>query len=217
MRRKATTHLRSVDPLMNRLIAEVGTCRLEVNDSLSPFQTLLRAIIYQKLATASAAAIYARVQDLCSKPMAIEPAELLALDGDVLRAAGLSKAKLAAVIDLAEKTIADEVPSLAEMRTLDDADIIERLTAVKGIGRWTVEMMLIYRLGRTDVLPVGDFAIRKGYQLAYQENESPTPAQLASIGRVWAPYRTVASWYLWRATDTVDWSRLTHIVEDNED
>lgn len=202
----AARNLSEVDETMARLIEIVGRCRLQVNDTYSPFQTLLRSIIYQKIAGHSASAIYARVQGLFDEPDNVLPEALLELPPDLLLDAGLSRAKRDAVIDLADKVLAGVVPSFEETKSLSNEEIIERVTEVRGIGRWTVEMMLIYRLGREDVLPVGDFAIRKGYQLAYRKKESPTPVRLTAIGERWAPHRSVASWYLWRATDSVDWS-----------
>jgi 3-methyladenine DNA glycosylase/8-oxoguanine DNA glycosylase len=118
-----------------------------------------------------------------------------------LRAAGLSQGKLLALRDLARRARAGEVPTLAQASALSDEELIARLTHVRGIGQWTVEMILIFRLGRPDVLPVDDYGVRKGFALAYRRAELPKPQELAKIGRKWAPYRTVASWYFWRATD----------------
>jgi len=205
--KKALEHLRASGPHMAELIDRVGPCQMKTSDRLSPFQSLLRAIVYQMLAGHAAAAIYGRVQGLCDNPSDMQPAEILQLDAAALLDAGLSRAKLAAVLDLAENCHSGIVPSLRELKTLSDADIIKRITVVRGVGQWTVEMMLIYLLGRPDVLPVGDFAVRKGYQLAWRKKESPKPARLARFGLRWSPYRTVASWYLWRATDSVDWSK----------
>lgn len=202
----AARHLSATDVPMAELIKSVGRCRLQVNDSLSPFQTLIRSIIYQKISVHSAAAIYQRVQDHFEDPLDISPEALLALPSNRLLEAGLSRAKLTAVTDLATKTLDGLVPTFKETKGLSNEQIIDRITEVKGIGRWTVEMLLIYRLGRADVLPVGDFAIRKGYQLAYRHPELPKPKELSRVGETWAPHRSVASWYLWRATDSVDWS-----------
>ena len=198
--------LKKNDPVMADLIGRVGPFKLQTEFDVSPFQALLRAIVYQQLAGHAAAAIYARVLVLFDDPLAISPAELLALDPDALRTAGLSKAKVVAVLDLATKRLQDIVPSLDELVELDDAEIVDRLTQVRGVGQWTVEIMLIYRLGRSDVLPVTDLGIRKGYQLAYGGADLPAPRQLATLGAIWKPYRSVASWYLWRATDSVEWS-----------
>jgi DNA-3-methyladenine glycosylase II len=121
-----------------------------------------------------------------------------------LRAAGVSGAKTAAIKDLAAKTVSGHVPSLAELRRMDDDAIVEHLTAIRGIGRWTVEMLLIFRLGRADVLPIHDYGVRKGFAVAYRRRGLPTPRRLAEHGERWRPYRTVASWYLWRATELGD-------------
>ena len=137
----------------------------------------------------------------------VTPRKILNKDDDTLRAAGLSRNKVLAVQDLSRRTLDGTVPSLQELVTLADDDIVERLSSVRGIGRWTVEMMLIFKLGRPDVLPVADLGVRKGYHFAYNTADLPNAAELTEAGKVWSPYRSVASWYLWRATDSVDWVR----------
>jgi len=198
----ARRRLKNADPVMAMLIKRVGPYKLETEFELSPFEALLRAIVYQQLSTKAAAAIHARVTALFGKE--IKPRALLNMEADTLRAAGLSKAKVLAVKDLAARRLDVTVPTLAVLESESDETIIERLSSVRGVGRWTVEMMLIFRLGRADVLPLTDLGVRKGYHFAYGTKDLPTPAELTDAGLVWAPYRSVASWYLWRATE-LEW------------
>jgi DNA-3-methyladenine glycosylase II len=166
----------------------------------NPFEALARNIIFQQLHGNAAAAIHGRVLALFGKRR-LDPQDILDASEAELRGAGLSGAKLVALKDLAAKTLDGTVPSLARLKRMSDAEIIERLTEVRGIGRWTVEMLLIFRLGRADVLPVGDYAVRKGFAIAYGLAESPKPKVLEAYGERWRPYRSVASWYLWRASE----------------
>ncbi|MGA9854068.1 MAG: DNA-3-methyladenine glycosylase 2 family protein [Gammaproteobacteria bacterium] len=168
--------------------------------AVSPFEALLRAITYQQLSGKAAATIHGRLLDLF--PDGLAPESLLALPESTLRGAGLSHNKLLAVRDLATKTLDGSVPDFTVMDTLTDAEIVERLTTVRGIGRWSAEMLLIFTLGRSDVLPVDDLGIRKGFQLAYGMRRLPTAVTLRRTARAWAPFRSAASWYLWRALDT---------------
>ena len=131
----------------------------------------------------------------------MRPQNILEATDEALRSAGLSRNKAEALRDLAAKTLDGTVPTLARLKRMSDEEIIEHLTAVRGIGRWTAEMLLMFRLGRPDVLPVGDYGVRKGFSLVYQPDEMPTPKQLADYGERWRPYRTVASWYMWRAVE----------------
>jgi len=211
----AKQYLKRHDPVMADLIKRVGHFKIETEFELSPFEALLRAIVYQQLTAKAAGAIHGRVLKLFKG--GVTPRKLLNRDHDTLRTAGLSNNKVLAVQDLAAKTLDGTVPTMAELKSLDDDEIVERLTSVRGIGRWTVEMMLIFKLGRANVLPVADLGVRKGYQLAYNTSELPTAAELTEVGECWAPYRSVASWYLWRATDEVDWAKnpsiLSHVNE----
>lgn len=197
---EAVRALREADPTLAELMDRAGPFELHA-DRLrhSPFEALLRAIIYQQLSTRAAATIWGRVQALFSGRARPTPKRLLALDPDALRGAGMSRSKVASARDLAEKTIEGVVPSVAKLEAMEDDEILERLTGVRGIGRWTVEMLLIARLGRPDVFPVGDLGIRRGYQITYGLEEMPTPKVLEPLGDPWRPYRSVASWYLWRA------------------
>jgi methylated-DNA-[protein]-cysteine S-methyltransferase len=198
----AIEHLRAADPKLARLIDEVGPFRMRLRRAPSIFAALAEAIVYQQLNGKAAAAIYARVRALF--PRAHEgptPQQVLRASDKRLRGAGLSQAKLLALRDLARKTADGALPTLAEANRLDDETIIERLTEVRGIGRWTVEMLLMSRLGRGDVLPVDDYGIRQGFAVAFKKRALPAPKDLAKHGKRWAPYRTVASWYLWRAAE----------------
>jgi DNA-3-methyladenine glycosylase II len=197
---EAVRHLRSVDPTLARLMERAGPFAMQIRRMHDPFEALARNIIYQQLHGKAAAAIHARVLSLFGGGK-LRPEDILGASDEDLRAAGLSAAKLAALKDLAAKTVDGTVPTLARLRRMSDEEIVERLTQVRGIGRWTVEMLLMFRLGRPDVLPVGDFAVRKGFALAYGLKESPKPKELAEYGERWRPYRSVASWYMWRAVE----------------
>lgn len=166
----------------------------------SPFEALAEAIVYQQLTGKAAATIFGRVKAAVGEKR-LKPEALLAAPDEALRGAGLSRAKLAALKDLADKTKAGVVPSLTVLKRLSDEAIVERLTSIRGVGRWTVEMLLIFKLGRPDVLPVGDYGIRKGFARTFGLAELPTPRDVAARGERWRPHRTVASWYLWRALE----------------
>ena len=201
----AVAHLRVCDAKLARLMDRVGPFRLQLKQTSSLFLALAEAIVYQQLTGKAAATIFARVRALF--PRAHEgfaPEQILRVSDERLRAAGLSQGKLLALRDLARRAAAGEIPTLAQASALGDDELIDRLTHVRGIGQWTVEMILIFRLGRPDVLPVDDYGVRKGFSLAYRREELPKPKELAKIGRKWAPYRTVASWYFWRATEQVE-------------
>ena len=198
----AVEHLRASDAVLGRLIGAVGPFRLELKKTPSVFVALAEAIVYQQLHGKAAAAIFAR---LCALfPHAHQgptPERILRASDEKLRGAGLSRPKLLALRDLARRARAGEIPTLAEARRMDDEEILERLTAVRGIGRWTVEMLLMFRLGRPDVLPADDYGVRKGFAIAFKKRALPTRAELERRGARWKPYRTVASWYLWRAVE----------------
>jgi 3-methyladenine DNA glycosylase/8-oxoguanine DNA glycosylase len=196
----AVDHLRSGDETLAGVIDAVGPFRLQPMGASSIFAALARAIVYQQLNGKAAAAIFARFCALFpgSDPTA---AQLLVISEDELRAAGLSRSKLLSLRDLAAKAASGEIPTLAEIGHMQDEAIIERLTAVRGIGRWTVEMLLIFRLARPDVLPADDYGIRKGFARAYTQGELPARKEVETYGIRWKPYRTVASWYLWRLAE----------------
>jgi DNA-3-methyladenine glycosylase II len=201
---EALAALRAADDRLAVLIERVPVCDMTTRDARNPterdlFQSLLRSIVYQQLSGKAAGTIHGRVEALFDG--APEPAGLLALSEDELRGAGLSRNKLLAVRDLAEKTLDGTVPPLDELEALDDEAIIQRLVQVRGIGRWTVEMLLMFRLRRPDVLPVDDLGVRKGFMLTYGLDELPKPALLRERAEHWRPYRSVASWYMWRAVE----------------
>lgn len=198
----AVQHLRASDSALARLIDAVGPFRMRLDKTPSIFVALAEAIVYQQLTGKAAATIFARVRALF--PRAHEgptPEQILRASDDKLRGAGLSRSKLLSLRDLARRTADGELPTLAEVHRMEDEAIIERLTQVRGIGRWTVEMLLIFRLGRPDVLPADDYGIRKGFAIAFKKRELPSRQDLEKRGARWKPYRTVASWYLWRALE----------------
>ena len=201
--RPALRHLRRADPRMAEVIAAIGPCRLEFTPMRSPFHSLMSAITYQQLSGKAAATIHGRVVALFPEATGPHPAALLELPEQALRGAGLSRNKLLALRDLAAKTLDGTVPDSRGLKRMPDAEVIERLTAVRGVGRWTAEMLLIFTLGRPDVLPVTDLGVRKGFQHAYGMRRLPAYSTLERAGRNWAPYRSVAAWYLWRAADTL--------------
>jgi DNA-3-methyladenine glycosylase II len=197
----AVRHLRTVDPDLAAVIRAAGTCGLAPRLRHSPFEEILESIVYQQLSGQAAATIYRRVRGLFPPRRVLAPQALLDMPDERLRGAGLSRAKLAAARDLAAKTLEGVVPTAAALRRMPDEEIIERLTAVRGVGTWTVQMLLIFRLGRPDVLPIHDLGIQKGFQLTYRTRQWPKPARIERHGEKWRPFRSVASWYLWRATD----------------
>jgi DNA-3-methyladenine glycosylase II len=201
MSRHILSHLSDADVVLGGLIRAVGPCRLEPPAECHPFQTLAQAIAHQQLNGTAANTILKRLVDSCGAGLFPNPEQVLAAPAQSLRAAGFSFAKVAALRDLAEKTLAAVVPDAAALVTLSDEEIIARLTQVRGIGRWTVEMLLVFQLGRPDVLPVDDFGIRSGFQAAYGLARLPRPRALAAFGERWKPYRTTAAWYLWRALE----------------
>lgn len=197
----AVRTLRAADPALARLIDRAGPCRYRIRPAQNPFHSLAESIAYQQLHGKAAAAIFARVRAIYAPRRFPTPEMFLATPDDALRAAGLSRAKLAAMKDLAAKTADGTVPSLARLRRMDDEEIIEALTEVRGIGRWTAEMLLMFRLGRPDVLPATDYGVRKGYSIAFRKRVMPAPKALLKHGERWRPFRSVAAWYLWRAAD----------------
>lgn len=197
----ARRHLTQADAQLGDLIARVGEFTMQPRLTHSLFVTLLRSIVYQQLSGKAAATILGRVVRLSAPRRFPTPRDLLQLPPERLRQAGLSTAKTAAVRDLAARTLDGTVPSLARIRRMEDEEIIERLTEVRGIGRWTVEMLLIFRLGRPDVLPVGDLGVRKGFARAFRKGKLPEPSVVLRRGERWRPYRSVATWYLYRALE----------------
>lgn len=197
----ACTHLARVDPAMAGLIARAGEFTMRPVLTHSLFRVLVRSIVYQQLTGRAAETILGRVVRLFAPKRFPTPLDLLEISPERLRAAGLSTAKTAALKDLAARALDGTVPPLSQVRLMEDEEIVERLTAVRGIGRWTVEMLLIFKLGRPDVLPVGDLGVRKGFALTLGKRKLPTPAAMTRRAERWRPYRSVASWYLWRALE----------------
>lgn len=216
-RARALLELSAADPKLGRLIARAGPFTLRLAHAESPFEALLRSIIYQQLHGKAAAAIHARLlagfnQEGLPPQLGRHPTPQHIMDApnEQLRAAGLSHNKALAVRDLAAKTLDGTVPTLARIRRMPDAAIIEHLTEVRGIGEWTVQMMLMFRLGRPDILPTNDYGVRKGFALTFGKlrpgdkvtpADLPKPAEMERRATRWQPWRSVASWYLWRACD----------------
>ena len=197
---EALKHLRR-DPVLKAVIRQVGACTLKPARR-QPYEALVRAIAHQQVHGRAAEAILGRFLACCSCPPGFPPPEaVLALTPEAMRACGLSGNKVLAIRDIAEKAAAGVVPTRAAARRLTDAELIERLVALRGVGRWTVEMLLIFTLGRLDVLPVDDFGVREGYRMALKLEAQPKPKELAAVGAAWAPFRSVAAWYLWRNVD----------------
>jgi DNA-3-methyladenine glycosylase II len=201
MSRRILAQLATADPVLGGLIRAVGPCRLERQAECHPFQVLAQAIAHQQLNGTAANTILGRLVQSCGQGAFPTPEQVLAASVESLRAAGFSFAKVAALRDLAEKTLTAVVPGRSALEQLADAEIIERLTEVRGVGRWTVEMLLIFQLGRPDVLPVDDFGVRSGFRAAYGLARLPRPRALAAWGERWKPYRSIAAWYLWRALE----------------
>ena len=199
--RRAQQHLAAVDPALGKVIARVGPPALEPEPHFDPFPALVRAICHQQLHGKAAESILARVNARYGDGAAADVERVRRARIDGLRSCGLSEAKALALKDLAAKCLDGTVPDAAALHALSDDEVVERVTQVRGIGRWTVEMMLMFRMGRLDVFPVDDFGIRKGFSLLRKRKAPITPKQLLPLGEAWRPYRTVASWYLWRVAD----------------
>jgi 3-methyladenine DNA glycosylase/8-oxoguanine DNA glycosylase len=197
----AVEHLSTADRRLGRLIAQVGKFQFKLDECDSVYESLLEAIVYQSISGKAAATIFARVKALGADGRCPTPEEILRARKQTLRKIGLSGAKIAAVKDLAQKTIEGVVPTLEDAQKMSDQELVERLVSVRGIGPWTVEMFLIFRLGRPDVLPIHDYGVQKGFAITYRKRTIPKPRDLAEFGERWRPYRTVASWYMWRAVE----------------
>jgi DNA-3-methyladenine glycosylase II len=192
--------LSRADRHLAKVIRRVGCFPTKKQKPQPPFASLLRTIVYQQLAGVAAATIFGRVKALGVNGFPT-PEEILLLEETKLRGAGLSRQKIAAVKDLAAKTLDGTVPPLRKLRRMSEEEILERLTQVRGIGEWSVQMFLMFRLGRPDVLPIHDLGIRKGFQRVYGHKDVPKPQFILEHGERWRPYRSIASWYLWRAAD----------------
>jgi len=198
---EAVAHLRTSDAVLGALIDRVGPLALELKSADSLFEAMLRSIVYQQLHAKAASTILGRVLVELARHGGASPEALARVPDAALRGAGLSANKLLALRDLAAKCIEGTVPSMKEARRLSDDELIARLTTVRGIGPWTVHMLLIFYLGRPDVMPASDFAIRAGFKKLYKKRKDPTAEAILKHARRWQPYRSVASWYLWRSLD----------------
>lgn len=206
-RAAAVRHLRAADPGLRRLVDAVGPCTLAPAPDAGPhtlFDRLASSILSQQLSVRAAATIAGRLRDRASDadvPRHLDPARIAALDDAELRACGVSRPKVAALRDLADAVATGRIPSLPELRLLDDEEVVAELTTVRGVGRWTVEMLLIFLLDRPDVFPVTDVGVRRGFERALGPEAGASPAEMLARAERWAPFRSVASWYLWRAVD----------------
>jgi len=198
---EALAHIRTADPRLGAFVDRHGAFAIQLKATSSTFAALAEAIVHQQLNGRAAVTIFARFAALHPGRRPPAAGDVLATPDESLRAVGLSRNKIRAIRDLAERTVAGRVPSVARLRRMHDDDVVACLTEVRGIGRWTAEMLLIFRLGRPDVLPADDYGVRKGFAAVYRKRALPTPAELLRHGERWRPYRSVASWYLWRAAD----------------
>ncbi|HEX4645945.1 MAG TPA: DNA-3-methyladenine glycosylase, partial [Verrucomicrobiae bacterium] len=189
------------DKVLARLIQKVGPCGWKPRKHHSPFQALVRSVTYQQLNGTAAATIFGRVKALYPGRRFPSPEDLLATPDEKLRGAGLSRAKVAAIKDIAANTLTGVVPTSRAIARMTNEQIISQLTTIRGVGPWTVEMLLMFKLGRPDVLPATDFGVRKGFAVTYKLKDLPTPAELLEHGERWRPYRSFAAWYLWRSLD----------------
>jgi DNA-3-methyladenine glycosylase II len=203
----ALNHLARTDPRFAALIARARPFDVVAQPLVRPFDSLAESIAYQQLNGKAAATIFGRVRALYPKRKWLDPKLILATSDETLRACGLSRSKTLALKDLAAKTLDGTVPSGRALVRMSDEEIIERLTTVRGIGRWTVEMLLLFDLGRLDVWPVADYGVRKGFAKTFGRKKLPTPKQFLKIGEKWRPYRSVAAWYFWRALDAPEASK----------
>jgi DNA-3-methyladenine glycosylase II len=197
----AYRYLAATDSRMAALIARSKRYDVKAGGLVRPFDALAESIAYQQLSGKAAATIWGRVRALYPRKKYLDPKAILKTPDRKLRGAGLSRSKVAALKDLAAKTIDGTVPTAAALAKMSDDEIIERLIQVRGIGRWTVEMLLLFDLGRPDVWPVDDYGVRKGFAKTFGKRKLPTPKQLLKQGKKFAPYRSIAAWYFWRALD----------------
>lgn len=197
----AHRHISATDPRLAALIARSRRYDIAPSLPIRPFDALAESIAFQQLSGKAAATIFGRVRALYPRRKYLDPEKILATPSETFRAAGLSRNKIAALKDLAAKTVDGTVPSSRAIVRMSDEEIIARLITVRGIGRWTVEMLLLFDLGRPDVWPVDDYGVRKGFAKTFGRRKLPTPKELMKFGEKWRPYRSVAAWYFWRALD----------------
>ncbi len=198
---EATEYLAKRCKIMRRLIRAHGPCRLAPERDRSPLESLVSAVAHQQLNGTAAETILRRFRALFAGRRFPSAAQLASVDDGALRASGFSWAKIAALRDIAAKTLDGTIPGSRKISAMPDAEIIERLVQVRGVGRWTVEMMLIFKLGRPDVFPADDFGVRNGFRIAHGLGELPKPRELLLHAERWRPHGTTAAWYLWRAAD----------------
>jgi 3-methyladenine DNA glycosylase/8-oxoguanine DNA glycosylase len=208
---EATKYLAERDESLKRLIEETVPFQIDIADAQSPYEVLLESITYQSISGKAAATIFGRIKALGSNGRPPSPEQMLKLRKPALRKAGLSGAKVLAMKDLAQKTINGVVPTYEQALAMSDDELVERLVSVRGIGAWTVEMFLIFRLGRPDVLPIHDLGVKKGWSVTYGKKHMPKPKELLAFGDRWRPYRTVASWYMWRAFERAGYKTTNKI------
>ena len=211
--RIAKAALAAKDERLARLIEETVEFQIEMESTDSPYEALMESIAYQSISGKAAATIFARIKALGTNDRPPMPREMLKLRPQKLRKAGLSGAKVLAMKDLAQKTIDGVVPTMEQAQKMSDEELVERLVSVRGIGAWTVEMFLIFRLGRPDVLPIHDLGVKKGWSVTYGKKRMPKPKELLAFGERWRPYRTVASWYMWRAFERAGYKATNKIAK----
>jgi len=201
MNAAAHKHLSKHDPVLRKLIRAHGNCALKPEKRRSPFQSLVQAVAHQQLNGTAANTILTRFKKLFPSRKFPRPEDLAKVTDEQIRACGFSFAKIKSIRDIAAKAQSGVIPSTRQIVKLSDDEIVARLTEVRGVGRWTVEMLLIFQLGREDVLPADDFGVRSGFRVAYRKREMPKPKELLAFGEKWKPHRTTAAWFLWRAAD----------------
>ncbi len=201
MNEPALQHLRRVDKTLARVINQVGPCPLAPRRGVTPYQALVKSVTYQQLNGTAAGTIFRRFLALFPETKFPAPERIVAAADETLRSAGLSRAKTAAIKDIAAKTITGVVPPRRAIARMSDAEIVERLTTIRGVGPWTVEMLLMFTLGRPDVLPATDYGVRSGFARVYGWKTLPLPKDILAHGERWRPYRSVAAWYFWRALE----------------
>ncbi|MDZ4676821.1 MAG: DNA-3-methyladenine glycosylase [Oligoflexia bacterium] len=199
--KKALLHLSKADKKLGKLIKKAGPCDLEIETKVNPYGALMRSIVYQQLHGAAASTIFGRVKALYGSQKLPTPQQILATPDEKLRGAGLSRSKLLAIKDLSTKALEGFVPTRLKASKMSDEDLIKQLSEIRGIGPWTVEMLLIFYLGRLDVLPITDYGVRHGFSILYKKKDLPKPQELLAYGERWRPYRSIAAWYMWRSTD----------------
>lgn len=204
MHQNAVNHILKKDKILGKHVRRIGPMTLSPAKLKSPYESLAQSIAYQQLNGKAAATIWGRVAAIYSRSeKGLDPKAVLETPDERLRGAGLSASKVAALKDLSLKATEGLVPTSRAIAKMADEEIIERLTTIRGIGEWTVHMLLIFKLGRPDVLPAADYGVRQGFKLVYGGDDLPKPKELLAFGERWRPYRTAAAWYLWRVLDSV--------------